>query len=95
MSICDDEAVKTNIRNGMLPTKPVGFEDKNAEWQLVEAMCCSDPGDRLSLDLAVRVLGILARRSRLAADVREVVHAHVNLHFKMISSVIHVPSKIL
>ncbi|KAG7376022.1 Leucine-rich repeat serine/threonine-protein kinase 2 [Phytophthora pseudosyringae] len=60
--IREDSPVIAHVLNGELPVKPRIFT--HTEWKLVEAMCCSEPENRLSLDLALRVLETLARRSR-------------------------------
>ncbi|KAL3659261.1 hypothetical protein V7S43_015839 [Phytophthora oleae] len=80
-----DELVTTLVQADRLPTKPISFQD--TEWRLVKAMCCRDPEERISLDLAVRVLKIFARPWDPTEDA---ACAHVDTHAQVLSEGIHV-----
>ncbi|KAK1928578.1 Serine/threonine-protein kinase STY13 [Phytophthora citrophthora] len=50
-----DADVLTKIREGFLPPRPANcFSD--AEWSLIERMCCIDPSERISIDEVVKLL---------------------------------------
>lgn len=50
-----EDAVKHNVTNGQLPSKPSGFPDEG--WRLVEGLCCLHPAERLPMSAVVYVLG--------------------------------------
>lgn len=63
----NDDVVKVHSIRGELPTRD--FEIGDAEWRLIQAMCCRDPSERVTIDAVVVHLSSLLER----LDINDVV----------------------